>query len=107
MEEENIKIIKDAEVTEIISKNKDVKAVKINKSKIIDCDYVVCNSDPPNVYKNLIKSKDNYNFLFKQKMKRMDYSMGLFCLLFWVKKTIQKCCSSYNLFWKILRKTPR
>ena len=86
MEEENITIIKDAEVTEIISKNKDVKAVKINKSKIIDCDYVVCNSDPPNVYKNLIKSKDNYNFLFKQKMKRMDYSMGLFVYYFGSKK---------------------
>ena len=86
MEEENIRVIKDAEVTEIISKNKDVKAVKINKSKIIDCDYVVCNSDPPNVYKNLIKSKDNYNFLFKQKMKRMDYSMGLFVYYFGSKK---------------------
>ena len=86
MEEENIRIIKDAEVTEIISKNKDVKAVKINNSKIIDCDYVVCNSDPPNVYKNLIKSKDNYNFLFKQKMKRMDYSMGLFVYYFGSKK---------------------
>ena len=86
MEEENIRIIKDAEVTEIISKNKDVKAVEINKSKIIDCDYVVCNSDPPNVYKNLIKSKDNYNFLFKQKMKRMDYSMGLFVYYFGSKK---------------------
>ena len=86
MEEENIRVIKDAEVTEIISENKDVKAVKINKSKIIDCDYVVCNSDPPNVYKNLIKSKDNYNFLFKQKMKRMDYSMGLFVYYFGSKK---------------------
>ena len=86
MEEENITVIKDAEVTEIISKNKDVKAVKINNSKIIDCDYVVCNSDPPNVYKNLIKSKDNYNFLFKQKMKRMDYSMGLFVYYFGSKK---------------------
>ena len=86
MEEENIRIIKDAEVTEIISKNKDVKAVKINNSKIIDCDYVVCNSDPPNVYKNLIKSKDNYNFLFKQKMKRMDYSIGLFVYYFGSKK---------------------
>ena len=86
MKEEGIKIIKDAEVTEIISDNKDVKAVKINKSSIINCDYVVCNSDPPNVYKNLIKSKKNYNFLFKQKMKRMDYSMGLFVYYFGSKK---------------------
>ena len=88
MNEENIKIIKDAEVTEIISSNKIVKGVKINNSKIINCDYVVCNSDPPNVYKNLIKSENNYNFFFKQKMKRMDYSMGLICLLFWIKKAI-------------------
>ncbi len=86
MEEEAIKIIKDAEVTEIILDNKNVKAVKINESKIINCDYVVCNSDPPNVYKNLIKSKDNYSFLFKQKMKRMDYSMGLFVYYFGSKK---------------------
>ena len=86
MKEEGIKIIKNAEVTEIISDNKDVKAVKINKSNVINCDYVVCNSDPPNVYKNLIKSKKNYNFLFKQKIKRMDYSMGLFVYYFGSKK---------------------
>ena len=86
MKEENIRVIKDAEVTEIISNNYKVKGVKINKSKIIDCDYIICNSDPPNVYQNLIKSKSNYNFLFKQKMKRMDYSMGLFVYYFGSKK---------------------
>ena len=86
MKEENIKIIKNAEVTEILTKNKVVKSIEINKSEVIDCDYVICNSDPPNVYKNLIKSKSNYNFLFKQKMKRMDYSMGLFVYYFGSKK---------------------
>jgi phytoene desaturase len=86
MLEEGIKIIKNAEVTEIVSEKNFVKAVKINKSEIINCDYVVCNSDPPNVYKNLITSKKNYNFLFKQKMKRMDYSMGLFVYYFGSKK---------------------
>ena len=86
MKEENIKIIKDAEVTEILTKNKNVKAIKINNSNVIDCDYIICNSDPPNVYKNLIKSKNNYNFLFKQKMKRMNYSMGLFVYYFGSKK---------------------
>ena len=86
MQEEGVEIIKNAEVTEIVSNNKDIKAVKVNKSKIINCDYVVCNSDPPNVYKNLIKSKNNYNFLFKEKMKRMDYSMGLFVYYFGSKK---------------------
>ena len=69
MKEEGIKIIKDAEVTEIISDNKDVKAVKINKSNIINCDYVVCNSDPPNVYKNLIKSKKIIIFYLNKKLK--------------------------------------
>ncbi|MDC0344113.1 phytoene desaturase family protein [Pelagibacteraceae bacterium] len=86
MKEENIKIIKDAEVTEILTENKSVKAIKINNSEVINCDYIICNSDPPNVYKNLIKSKNNYNFLFKQKMKRMDYSMGLFVYYFGSKK---------------------
>ncbi len=86
MDEVGIKVIKGAEVTEIISSNKIVKSVKINGSKIINCNYVVCNSDPPNVYKNLIKSENNYNFIFKQKIKRMDYSMGLFVYYFGSKK---------------------
>ena len=86
MLEENIKIIKGAEVTEILTENKKVKGVKINNSKIINSDYIICNSDPPNVYNNLIKSKEDYNFLFKQKMKRMDYSMGLFVYYFGSKK---------------------
>ena len=86
MKEENIMIIKGAEVTEILTKNKKVTGVKINESKIINCDYIICNSDPPNVYNNLIKSKEDYNFLFKQKMKRMDYSMGLFVYYFGSKK---------------------
>ena len=86
MLEENIKIIKGAEVTEILTENKKVKGIKINNSKIINSDYIICNSDPPNVYNNLIKSKEDYNFLFRQKMKRMDYSMGLFVYYFGSKK---------------------
>ena len=86
MKEENIKIIKNAEVTEILTENKIVKAVKINNSEILNCNYIICNSDPPNVYKNLIKSKNDYGFFFKQKMKRMDYSMGLFVYYFGSKK---------------------
>ncbi len=86
MREENIEIIKDAEVTEIISNGNKVEGVEINNSKIINCDYIICNSDPPNVYQNLIKSKKNYSFLFKQKIKRMDYSMGLFVYYFGSKK---------------------
>ena len=49
----------------------------------------------------LIKSKENYDFLFKQKMKRMDYSMGLFVYYFGSKKKYRKCSPSYYLFWRI------
>ncbi len=86
MKEEDIKIMKSAEVTEIILENNKVKGIKLNNSEKIECDYIICNSDPPNVYQNLIKSKDDYNFLFRQKMKRMDYSMGLFVYYFGSKK---------------------
>ena len=104
MKEENIKIIKSAEVTEILTENKLVKAVKINNSEIINCDYIICNSDPPNVYKNLIKSKDNYNFLFKQKMKRMDYSMGLFVYYFGSKKKYKDVAHHTIYFGKTYEK---
>ncbi len=104
MKEQGVKILKDSEVTEIILDNKNIKSVEINKSKIINCDYVVCNSDPPNVYKNLIKSKNNYNFLFKQKMKRMDYSMGLFVYYFGSKKQYKNVAHHTIYFGKSYEK---
>ena len=100
MNEEGVKIKKNSEVTEIITSNKSVKGVKINNSSIIDCDYIVCNSDPPNVYENLIKSQNNYNFLFKQKMKRMDYSMGLFVYYFGSKKQYKEVAHHTIYFGK-------
>ncbi len=104
MIEEGIKIHKNAEVTEIITDKKDVKAVKINNLEVINCNYVVCNSDPPNVYKNLIKSKNNYNFLFKQKIKRMDYSMGLFVYYFGSKKQYTEVAHHTICFGKTYEK---
>ena len=104
MLEEGIKIIKNADVTEIITENKNVKSVKINNSTIIECNYIVCNSDPPNVYKNLIKSKNDYNFLFKQKMKRMDYSMGLFVYYFGSKKQYKSVAHHTIYFGKSYEK---
>ena len=104
MIEEGIKIHKNAEVTEIITNKKDVKAVKINNLEVINCNYVVCNSDPPNVYQNLIKSKNNYNFLFKQKIKRMDYSMGLFVYYFGSKKQYKEVAHHTICFGKTYEK---
>ncbi|MDC0426921.1 phytoene desaturase family protein [Pelagibacteraceae bacterium] len=86
MKEENIKIVKNAEVTEILNTSNQITGVRINNEKEIHGDYIICNSDPPNVYKNIIKSKNKYNFFFNQKVKRMNYSMGLFVYYFGSKK---------------------
>ena len=82
MKEEGVKIIKNAEVTEFITKQDKIVGVKLKTNQIFTADYVVCNSDPPNVYKNLIKTNKKYNFLFRKKVNRMNYSMGLFVYYF-------------------------
>ena len=86
MKEEDITILKNAEVVEFLTKNKKITDIQLKNGSIINCDYLICNSDPPNVYKNLIKSNNQYNFLFNQKIKRMNYSMGLFVYYFGSKK---------------------
>jgi phytoene desaturase len=86
MEEEHIQIIKNAEETEMLSSDNKITGDNINKEKEIHADYIKCNTEPPNVYKNLIKSKNKYGFLFNQKIKRMNYSMGLFVYYFGSKK---------------------
>ena len=69
MQEEGVKILKSSEVTEIINNGDKIKGVQINNKDNIDCDYIVCNSDPPNVYKNLIKTKKNIIFYLIKKLK--------------------------------------
>ena len=88
MKEEKIEIIKNSSVTELTNLNNQIVSVTVNNKDVLKADYIICNSDPPNVYKNLIKP-NNYGFLFNKKIERMNYSMGSVCLLFWVKKTIQ------------------
>ena len=99
MQESKIDIIKNAEVTDIVTENSNVKGVKVNNN-FIECDYIICNSDPPNVYKNLLKSGKDYNFLFKQKMSRMDYSMGLFVYYFGSKKKYENVAHHTIYFGK-------
>jgi len=82
MKEEGIKIIKNAEVTEFIARQDKIVGVKLKTNQIFTADYIVCNSDPPNVYKNLIETNKKYNFLFRKKVNRMNYSMGLFVYYF-------------------------
>ena len=100
MNEEKITILKNSEVSEILINDKKITGVKINNEKIINCDYLICNSDPPNVYKNLIKSKKSYGILFNQKIKRMDYSMGLFVYYFGSKKKFDKVAHHTICFGK-------
>ena len=84
MNEEGIKIIKNSEVTKLITKNNKIISVEVNNEDNIDADNVICNADPPKVYENLINIK--HSKMFKWKQNRMDYSMGLFVYYFGTKK---------------------
>ena len=100
MKEEGIEIIKNAEVTEMLSSDNKIEGVQINNKDNLYGDYIICNSDPPNVYKNLIKSKKKYGFLFNQKVKRMNYSMGLFVYYFGSKKKFKEVAHHTIYFGK-------
>ena len=86
MLEEGIDIIKNSEVTEIISKSKKITGVKLNDQEIIDAENVICNADPPAFYEKMLKKNGQGSFIFNWKKKRMEYSMGLFVYYFGTKK---------------------
>ena len=86
MNEVGIKILKESEVTKIISKNNKISGVQINSQINIDADNVICNADPPAVYEKLLGQNKNNSILFNWKKNRMEYSMGLFVYYFGTKK---------------------
>ena len=86
MNEVGIKILKESEVTKIISKNNKISGVQINSQNNIDADNVICNADPPAVYEKLLGQNKNNSILFNWKKNRMEYSMGLFVYYFGTKK---------------------
>ena len=86
MNEVGIEIIKDNEVTKIISNNNKITGVQLNNHTNIEADNVICNADPPAVYEKLLNGNQNSSFLFKWKKNRMEYSMGLFVYYFGTKK---------------------
>ena len=98
MKEENVEILKDTEVTNIIIVDNKITGLKLNNSKEIKADNVICNADPPAVYSKLIKSK-NTNPIFNWKIKRMDYSMGLFVNNIGTKKTYDTVEHHTIKFW--------
>ena len=86
MNEVGIKILKESEVTKIISKNNKISGVQINSQINIDADNVICNADQPAVYEKLLGQNKNNSILFNWKKNRMEYSMGLFVYYFGTKK---------------------
>ena len=85
MIEENIKIIKGAEVSNFVLKNNKILGIILKNQKELKADNIVCNIDPPYVYDKILK-KTKSNAFFSWKRKRMDYSMGLFVYYFGTKK---------------------
>ncbi len=89
MLEEGIDIIKNSEVTDIISKSNKITGIKLNNQEIIKAENVVCNADPPAFYEKMLKKNGQGSFIFNWKKKRMEYSMGLFVYYFGTKKVYE------------------
>ena len=85
MKEEKIQISLNSEVTNLITKKNKVIGVEINKSKKYFADKIIINADPAFTYKNLLRTRYNKKWNEK-KLKKLDYSMGLFVLYFGTKK---------------------
>ena len=83
MKEEQIKIFKNTEVTEIITDGNIAKGIKVGDKKIF-ADKLIINSDPAYTYKNLIQS--NKKKWTNKKIANMEYSMGLFVIYFGTTK---------------------
>ncbi len=84
MNEEHIKILKGFEVNKILSNKNKITGVELSNGDKIEIDNVICNADPPAVYSKLTNT-NNRNSIFNWKMKRMEYSMGLFVYYFGTK----------------------
>ena len=90
MNEVGIEIIKNNEVTKIISNNNKITGVKLKNHADINADNVICNADPPAVYEKLLNNNSKSSFVFNWKKNRMEYSMGLFVYYFGTKKIYNK-----------------
>ena len=86
MNEVGIEIIKNSEVTEIITKANKITGIKLNDEKKINAENVICNADPPAFYEKMLSKNRDSSLFFKWKKNRMQYSMGLFVYYFGTKK---------------------
>ena len=85
MMKNNIKIQKNTDVEKIIVNNRKVTGVKLINGEIIQADVVICNADPPTVYKEMLEPKHR-KYVLPKLEKSVQYSMGLFVLFFGSKK---------------------
>ena len=92
----NITIKKNTDIDKIITQNNQATGVKTTTGEIINADAVICNADPPTVYKEMLDTKYSKNALIKPE-KLTQYSMGLFVLFFGSKKKYPKV--AHHTIW--------
>ena len=92
----NITIKKNTDIDKIIIQNNKATGVKTTTGEIINADAVICNADPPTVYKEMLDTKYSKNALLKPE-KLTQYSMGLFVLFFGSKKKYPKV--AHHTIW--------
>lgn len=85
MREEGISIHTGETVDEIEIENGRVQGVHLASGERVASDIVVCNADPPHVYKNMIADRHRGKWT-DRKLARMRYSMGLFVVYFGARK---------------------
>ncbi len=85
---QDIRIRTNLEVKNLTVKNRKIDSVILNNGEKVNFDHVICNADPPVVYKNLLKNTVTPSLgINKWLPKRFTkYSMGLYVLFFGTKK---------------------
>ena len=85
MIENDITVKKNTDITKIKVKNNRATGVITSTGDEIDADVVICNADPPTVYKEMLDPQFSKKALIKPE-KFTQYSMGLYVLFFGSKK---------------------
>ncbi len=67
MNEVGVEIIKDSEVTKIISDNGKITGIQLDNQTNLNTNNVICNADPPAVYEKLLNDESSSSFLFQWK----------------------------------------
>lgn len=88
MHRNGIKTITGADVETLVMHHDQVKAVQLVDGRELKADYVICNADPPTVYRQLLAgggpAAQRRKRLVPERMTK--YSMGLFVLFFGTRR---------------------